>query len=103
MSFLAIPLALFSGSVDDTNHPLGAGMNVEVPNLYRLLVPPPMPVEGLDHFKLKSKKLNGVVPIDADIDLIEVMLGLAQKFRAREPDSRNFDREQSFELGLRLH
>jgi hypothetical protein len=61
VSFLAIPLALFSGSVDDTNHPLGARMNVEVPNFYRLFVPPPMPVEGLDHVKLQSKKLNGVV------------------------------------------
>ena len=103
MSFLAIPLALFSGSIDDTNHPLGSGMDVEVPNFYRLLVPPPMPVEGVDHVKLQSKKLNGVVPVHADIDLIEVMLGLAQEFRACEPDSRNFNREQSFELGLRLH
>jgi hypothetical protein len=30
-------------------------MDVNVPNLHRLLVPPSMPVQGVDHVELKPK------------------------------------------------
>ena len=98
MSFLVTPLSL--SGIDDANHPLGAGMDVDVPNLHRLLVAPPVPVKGLDHVELKPKQLEGVVAVYADIDLIEVMLALAQEFVPGKPYRRDFDREQSFQLGL---
>ena len=39
--------------IDDSDHPLGPRVDVEVPDLHRLLVAPPMPVEGLDQIELK--------------------------------------------------
>jgi hypothetical protein len=39
---------VFSGRIDNSNHPLGAGMEVDVLNLNGLLVTSPMTVEGLD-------------------------------------------------------
>ena len=50
---------------------------MEVLNLDPLGIPPSMPVEGLDHFKLQPKELHGIVAVNADIDLVEVMLTLA--------------------------
>ena len=38
---------VFYSRIDNSNHPLGAGMQVDVPNLNGLLVTSPMPVEGL--------------------------------------------------------
>ena len=71
------PPALIFGSVYDSDHPLGSGMDVEVLNLDPLRVPSSMPVEGLDHFELKPKELDGIIAVYADIDLVEVMLALA--------------------------
>ena len=58
--FLPIPLSL-SGRIDNSNHPLGAGMEVDVLNLNGLLVASPMSVEGLDQIELKPQQLVGVV------------------------------------------
>ena len=38
---------VFSGRIDNSNNPLGAGMEVDVLNLDGLLVASPMSVEGL--------------------------------------------------------
>ena len=46
-------------------------------NLDPLRVPSSMPVEGLDHFKLKPQELDGIIAVDADIDFVEVMLTFA--------------------------
>ena len=43
---------VFSGRIDNSNHPLGAGMEVDVLNLNGLLVTSPMSVEGLDQIEL---------------------------------------------------
>src|SRR5580700_8931559 len=47
---------VFSGRIDNPNHPLGAGMEVDVLNLNGLLVTSPMTVEGLDQIELKPQK-----------------------------------------------
>ena len=44
---------VFSGRIDNSNHPLGAGMEVDVLNLNGLLVASPMSVEGLDQIELQ--------------------------------------------------
>jgi hypothetical protein len=76
VSFLAIPHSL-SSSINDSNHPLGPGMDVNVPNLHRLLVPPLMSVKGLDQLDLGSKQLGGKAAVHVDVDLIHVVLALA--------------------------
>jgi hypothetical protein len=50
VSFLTIPLTL--SGIKDADHSLRPRVDVEVPDLNRLLVAPPMPVEGLDQIKL---------------------------------------------------
>ena len=52
---------VFSGRIDNSDHPLGAGMEVDVLNLNGLLVTSPMSVEGLDQIELKPQQLVGVV------------------------------------------
>ena len=58
MSFLALSSCMiFSGRIDNPNNPLGAGMEMDVLNLYGLLVTSPMSVEGLDQIELKPQQL----------------------------------------------
>jgi hypothetical protein len=66
VSFLTIPLSL--SGIDDTNHPLGPGVYVHMPDLHRLamLVAPPITVKGLDHLTLKPKKLDCIVAVNVD-------------------------------------
>jgi hypothetical protein len=52
------PLSL--AGIDDPNHALGSGMDVDVPNLHRLPVPSPVLVKGSDHVELKPKQLERV-------------------------------------------
>jgi hypothetical protein len=53
VSFLVTPLSL--AFIDDANHPLRPWVNVNVPDLYRLLATAPMLVKGSDHVELKPK------------------------------------------------
>ena len=64
---------VFSGRIDNSNNPLGAGMEVDVLNLNGLLVASPMSVEGLDQIELKPQQLVGVVAIHADVLLGHVL------------------------------
>jgi hypothetical protein len=73
------PLTL--SSINDSNHPLGPGMDVDMPDLHRLRVAPPMPVKGLDHVELQPKELDGVVAVHIDVDLVEVVLALLRSTR----------------------
>jgi hypothetical protein len=50
---------VFCGRIDNSNHPLGAGMEVDVLNLNGLLVTSPMSVEGLDQIELKPPRPKG--------------------------------------------
>ena len=62
LSFLAVSSCMiFSGRIDNPNHPLGAGVEVDVLNLNGLLVTSPVSVEGLDQIELKPQQLVGVV------------------------------------------
>ena len=76
--FLPIPLSL-SGSIDDPNNPLGARVEVYVPNLNGLLVTSPMSVKGLHQIELKPQQLVGVIAVYADVLLGHVLVALAQK------------------------
>ena len=89
----------FSGSIDNSNHPLGAGMEVDVPNLNGLLVTSPMPVEGLHQIELKPQQLAGVIAVYADVLLGHALVALAQKAKPREPGCDDLHRYQGFQHG----
>ena len=76
---------VFSGRIDNPNHPLGAGMEVDVLNLNGLLVTSPMSVEGLDQIELKPQQLVGIIAIHADVLLGHVLVALAQKPNPENP------------------
>ena len=95
------PLSL-SGSIDDSHHPLAAGMYVDVPDLHRLLVAALVSVKGLDQIKLKPKQLGGIAAVDVDIDLIHVVLALAQEFEPTKAGRHNLDGHQSGKFRLRV-
>ena len=82
----------FSGSIDNSNHPLGAGMEVDVSNLNGLLVTSPMSIEGLDQIELKPQQLVGIIALHADVLLGHVLVALAQKPKPREPGCDNLHR-----------
>ena len=89
---------VFSGRIDNPNHPLGAGMEVDVLNLNGLLVTSPMSVEGLDQIELKPQQLVGVIAIHADVLLGHVFVALAQKPQPREPGRNDLDRNKCLQL-----
>jgi hypothetical protein len=93
VSFLASPLSL-SGSIDDSNHPLGSGMDMDVPDLHRLLVTPLMSVKGLDQIKLKPKQLGGKAAVHANVNLIHENLALTQEFEPGKAGRRDLNRNQ---------
>jgi hypothetical protein len=93
------PLSL-SGSIDDSHHPLAAGMYVDVPDLHRLLVPALVSVKGQDQIKLKPKQLGGIAAVDVDIDLIHVVLALAQEFEPTKAGRHNLDGHQGCKFCL---
>jgi hypothetical protein len=64
-SFLTTTLSIV-GWIYDPDHSLAAGMYVDVPDFDRLLVTPPITVEGLDHVILKPKKFDRVVAVNVD-------------------------------------
>ena len=70
---------VLSGRIDNSNHPLGAGMEVDVLNLNGLLVTSSMSVEGLDQIELKPQQLVGIIAIYADVLFGHVLVALAQK------------------------
>jgi hypothetical protein len=82
MSFLVSPLTL--SGIDDSDNPLRPRVDVEMPDLNRLLVAPPMPVEGLDQFELKPEQFVGVGAVNVDVILSHVPLALAQEAKSRE-------------------
>ena len=90
---------VFSGRIHNSHHPLGAGMEVDVPNLNGLLVTSPMPVEGSHQIELKPQQLVGVVAIHADVLFGHVLMALAQKAKPREPGCDNLHR---YNKGSRL-
>jgi len=88
-------------SIDDLTHVLGPGVDVDVSmNLYRLPVPPPMPVKGLDYLELQPKQFSGKAPVYADVGLIHVRLALAQEFEAGKSSRGNLDGEQGLKFRL---
>jgi hypothetical protein len=52
-------------------------MYVDVPDFDRLLVAPPITVEGLDHVILKPKKFDRVVAVNVDEFLGHLSLALS--------------------------
>src|SRR5580700_856524 len=89
---------VFSGRIDNPNHPLGAGMEVHVLNLNGLLVTSPMTVEGPDQIELKPQQLVGIIAIHADVLLGHVLVALAQKPKPREPGRNDLDCNKCLQL-----
>jgi hypothetical protein len=54
VSFLTTPLSI-AGWIDDPDHSLTSGMDVDVPHFDCLLIAPSITVEGLDHVILKPE------------------------------------------------
>ena len=73
---------VFSGRIDNSNHPLGAGMEVDVLNLNGLLVTSPMTVEGLDQIELKPQQPFRVIAVECDVVFRHLPLALAQKTKS---------------------
>ena len=83
LSFLTLSSCMvFSGRIDNSNHPLGAGMEVDVLNLNGLLVTSPMSVEGLDQIELKPQQPVRVIAVDSDVVFRHLPLALAQKTKS---------------------
>ena len=76
VSFATIPLSIL-GWIYDPDHSLAAGTYVDVPDFDRLLVAPPITVEGLDHVILKPKKFDRVVAVNVDEFLGHLSLALS--------------------------
>ena len=76
VSFAHAPVSIL-GWIYDPDHSLAAGMYVDVPDFDRLLVAPPITVEGLDHVILKPKKFDRVVAVNVDEFLGHLSLALS--------------------------
>src|ERR1700722_19535857 len=104
LSFLALSSCMvFSGRSDNPNHPLGAGMEVDMLDLNGLLVTSPVSVEGLDQIELKPQQLVGIIAIHADVLLGHVLVALAQKPKSREPGRNDLDRKEGLQLRPALY
>ena len=88
----------FSRRIHNSHDPLGAGMEVYMPNLNGLLVTSPMPVEGLHQIELKPQQLAGVIAVYADVLLGHALVALAQKAKPREVGCDDLHRYQGFQL-----
>src|SRR3954451_21634467 len=95
------PLAVF-GTVYDSDHPLGSGMYVDVPNFNRLLATSLVPIESLDHLELQPEQLSSVAAVDVDVSLVHVMLALTQKLEAGKTGSGDLDGDECLHLCLRI-
>jgi hypothetical protein len=102
LSFVGgVPL-LFFGSIEDSDGPLAAGMDVDMPDFDRPLVTSPMPVKRLDHIEMEPQKLGGKTAVNGDVGLIHVMLALTQEFKPRKAGRHNLNGKQGLKLGLRF-
>jgi hypothetical protein len=102
VSFLAVPL-LFFRRIDDSNYPLGARMDVDVPDFDRLAVSTPVPVECLDHAELQLQQLGRVTSVHPNVDLIHVTLALAQESEPTKADRHDLDAEHGLKFRLEVH
>jgi hypothetical protein len=58
----------------DSDHPLGARMDMDVLDYDGLAVPPAAPIEGLEQFALKFEKPVGIASVDRDVLFAQVTL-----------------------------
>jgi hypothetical protein len=65
-------------------------MDVKVTDLDRLLMAPPMTIEGLDQVKLQSEELAGVWTVGANVLLGHAVLALPQKAKVPRTPLRRF-------------
>jgi hypothetical protein len=77
-------------------------MDVDVPDLHRLLVHPLVSVKGLDQFNIGSKQLDGKAAVHVDIDLIHMVLALAQELERGKAGRRNLDGHQGRKFCLEV-
>ena len=68
----------------NSNHPLGAGMDMDVLDHDRLAVPPPASVERLEQLVLKFDQFVGVAAVDRDVLLAQVTLAEFKHAERRE-------------------
>jgi hypothetical protein len=78
VSILTSPL-LIAGRIDDSDHSLATGMYVDMPDLHRLFVAPPITVKRLDHLVLQPKKFDRITSIYVDVVLGHVSITLSKK------------------------
>src|SRR5258705_940634 len=56
----------------NSDHPLGAGMDMDVLDYDGLAIPLPAPIEGLEQVILEFDQLVGVAAVDGDVLLAEM-------------------------------
>src|SRR5262245_32544037 len=76
-------------------------MEMNVPNLDRLLVTTAVSVESLDQFLLKPQQLHCIAAVDRNEGLVHMVLTLSQKSDARETRGNNLHGQHRLEFRSR--
>src|SRR5258707_10266266 len=86
----------------NSDHPLGAGVNMDVLDHDGLAVPAPAPIEGLEQVVLEFDQFVGVAAVDRDVLLAEMTLAELEHAERGEARDDELHTHQSIDLGLRL-
>jgi hypothetical protein len=95
--------ALLLPRINDADHPLGTGMDMNVSDFNGLIVATPVPVEHLDQLELKPEQSSSIPTIDADERFIEMLLTVRKELKAGEARDGDLNSDQRFEFTLRLN
>src|SRR5260370_15024908 len=85
----------------NSDHPLGAGMDMDVLDHDGLAVPLPAPIEGLEQVILEFDQFVGVAAVDCDVILAQMTLAELQHAERGEASDDSLHAHQSLNLGLR--
>src|SRR6266478_6378679 len=72
--FFLCPAVLLFRGINNSQHRLGAGINMHMLHSDRLLIVTPMLVERLDQLKLKPKQSSSTAAINTDVWFLQVTL-----------------------------
>jgi hypothetical protein len=79
-----LPLVARLPRINDANHPLGTGMDMNMSDFNGLLVTAPVVVQCPDEIKLQAQQLSGIAPVDADERFVQMPLAVPKELEAGE-------------------
>ena len=97
------PWSLVLSRINDADHPLGTGMDMNVSDLNGLLVAAPVPVQCLDQLELQAQQSSGIAPVDADERFVQMPLAVLKELEAGESRGNDLNSDQRLEFTLRLN